>query len=46
MARELTFGSHNDLVLFMDDTSTADPREVAKVIYMSVSSQGKTRVTS
>jgi putative DNA primase/helicase len=43
---ELTFGSHNDLVLFMDDTSTADPREVAKVIYMSVSSQGKTRATT
>jgi Domain of unknown function (DUF927) len=42
---ELIFGSHNDLVLFMDDTSTADPRHVAIVIYMSVSSQGKTRST-
>ena len=43
---EGTFGSHNDLVLFMDDTSTADPRDIAKVIYMSASSQGKTRMTS
>jgi putative DNA primase/helicase len=42
---EGTFGSHNDLVLFMDDTSTADPRDIAKVIYVSVSSQGKTRMT-
>jgi uncharacterized protein (DUF927 family) len=29
----------------MDDTSTADPRDIAKVIYVSVSSQGKTRMT-
>ena len=43
---EGTFGSHNDLVLFMDDTSTADPRDIAKVIYVSVSSQGKTRMTA
>ena len=42
---EGTFGSHNDLVLFMDDTSTADPRDIAKVIYVSASSQGKTRMT-
>ena len=42
---EGTFGSHNDLVLFMDDTSTAEPRDIAKVIYMSASSQGKTRMT-
>jgi putative DNA primase/helicase len=29
----------------MDDTSTADPRDIAKVIYVSVSNQGKTRMT-
>jgi putative DNA primase/helicase len=42
---EGTFGSHNDLVLFMDDTSTAEPRDISKVIYVSASSQGKTRMT-
>ena len=42
---EGTFGSHNDLTLFMDDTSTANPPDIAKVIYVSASSQGKTRMT-
>jgi putative DNA primase/helicase len=43
---EATFGSHNDLVRFLDDTSSADPRDIARVIYIGVSSQGKTRMNA
>ena len=43
---EAMFGSHNDLVLFMDDTSTADPRDIAKTVYVGASSQGKTRMNA